>query len=124
MPFYERKSIKRQKLRTFSFMFLGKEIRLMLESRFKTKLKNEIKEMFPGCIILHLDPNEIQGISDLIILYKNKWAVLEGKKHANATHRPNQDYYVDLMDDMSFASFIYPENKDEVLDELWLYFTS
>ena len=96
----------------------------MLENRFKTKLKNEIKEMFPGSIIIHADPNEIQGIPDLIILYKNKWAALEGKKNARASHRPNQDYYVNLMDGMSFASFICPENKDEVLDELWLYFTS
>lgn len=90
----------------------------MLENRFKTDLVNELEEMFPGCIVVHLDPNEIQGIPDLLILYKNKWAALEGKKSANAPHRPNQDYYVGLMNDMSFASFIYPENKEEVLYEL------
>ena len=91
----------------------------MLENKFKTKLIEEIEEMLPGCMVLHLDPNEIQGIPDLLILYKNKWAVLEGKKSANATHRPNQDYYVDLMDSMSFARFINPENKEEVLNELY-----
>ena len=90
----------------------------MLENRFKTQLCKDIKEMFPGCIIIHPDPTEIQGIADLVILYENKWAALEGKKHANATHRPNQDYYVDLMNSMSFAAFIYPENKEEVLYEL------
>ena len=90
----------------------------MLENRFKTNLIADIEEMFPGCIILHMDPNEIQGIPDLLILYKDKWAALEGKKSANATHRPNQDYYVELMNSMSFASFIYPENKEEVLHEL------
>ena len=94
----------------------------MLENRFKTKLIKEIREMLPGCIITHLDPNEIQGIPDLLILYKNKWAVLEGKKFATASHQPNQDYYVSLMDDMSFACFVYPENKDEVLDKLYLHF--
>ena len=94
----------------------------MLENRFKTKLRNEIENMLPGCMILHLDPNEVQGIPDLLILYKNKWAALEGKKNARASHRPNQEYYVDIMDRMSFAAFIYPENKDEVLDELYLYF--
>ena len=67
---------------------------------------------------MHLDPNEIQGIPDLLVLYENKWAALEGKKSANAPHRPNQDYYVNLMNKMSFASFIYPENKEEVLYEL------
>lgn len=96
----------------------------MLENRFKTKLVNELEETFRGCIILHMDPNEIQGIPDLLILYRNKWAALEGKKSANASVRPNQSYYVDLMDKMSFASFIYPENKDQVIDELYLYFKS
>jgi hypothetical protein len=94
----------------------------MLENKFKTKLKKEIQEMLPGCIIMHLDPTEIQGIPDLIILYEDRWAVLEGKKSARASHRPNQDYYVNLMDRMSFAAFIYPENKDEVLDDLYQYF--
>ena len=95
----------------------------MLENRFKTKLIKEIKEMFPGCMVVHLDPNEIQGIPDLLVLYQDKWAALEGKKTGSASHRPNQEYYVDLMNDMSFAAFIYPENKDEVLEELYLYFT-
>ena len=95
----------------------------MLENRFKTKLIKEIKEMFPGCMVLHLDPNEIHGIPDLLVLYQDKWAALEGKKTSSASHRPNQEYYVDLMNDMSFAAFIYPENKDEVLEELYLYFT-
>lgn len=90
----------------------------MLENRFKTKLVGELEAMFPGCIIAHLDPNETQGIPDLLILYEDRWAALEGKKSANASHQPNQDYYVDLMNKMSFASFIYPENKEEVLYEL------
>lgn len=90
----------------------------MLENRFKTKLISELEEMFPGCMVLHTDPNEIQGIPDLLILYYNKWAALEGKRSANAPIRPNQAYYVDLMNDMSYASFIYPENKEEVLYEL------
>lgn len=94
----------------------------MLENRFKTNLIKEIKNLFPGCMVLHLDPNEIQGIPDLLILYRNKWAVLEGKKSERASHRPNQEYYVELMDKMSFAAFIYPENKNVVLDELYMFF--
>lgn len=90
----------------------------MLENTFKQKLVRQLKEMFPGCIITHLDPNEIQGIPDLLILYKDKWAVLEGKKSEDAPHRPNQPYYVEKMNDMSFAAFIYPENKEEVLHAL------
>ena len=90
----------------------------MLESRFKTKLIRELKTMYPGCLIFHLDPNEIQGISDLLILYRDKWAVLEGKQTSSSRHRPNQDYYVDLMNEMSFAAFISPENKEDVLHDL------
>lgn len=96
----------------------------MLENDFKTQLVRKIKKMFPGSIVTHLDPTEIQGIPDLLILYKNKWAVLEGKKDAKASKRPNQDYYVDLMNKMSFADIIYPENKDEVLQRLYKFFMS
>ena len=90
----------------------------MLENKFKTGLIRELKERFPGCMVVHLDPNEIQGIPDLLVLYGTTWGALEGKKSASASHRPNQDYYVQQMDEMSFASFIYPENKEEVLNDL------
>lgn len=88
------------------------------ESEFQKNLKKELKGMFPGCIITKLDSGDIQGIPDLLILYKDKWATLENKRSGKATKRPNQDYYVDKMNEMSFSRFIYPENKDMVLDEL------
>lgn len=94
----------------------------MMENKFKTDLIVDLEKMFPGCIVIHMDPNETQGIPDLLILYGNKWAALEGKRSATASARPNQPYYVDLMNRMSFASFIYPENKAVVLDDLYLYF--
>lgn len=75
----------------------------------------ELKHIFPGCIVLKNDPNYIQGMPDLTIFWKDKWATLEVKKDAKASHQPNQDYYVDIMNQMSFSSFIYPENKAEVL---------
>ena len=90
----------------------------MKESKFQSDLKKELQSMFPGCMITKLDSGDIQGIPDLLVLYKDKWAVLENKRSAKASHQPNQDYYVDKMNGMSFASFIYPENKDEVLARL------
>lgn len=87
-----------------------------LESGFQDKLREELKSLFPGCMIFKMD--QIQGIPDLLILFKDKWASLECKKSVRASHRPNQEYYVDLMNQMSFSSFIYPENKDEVLEGL------
>lgn len=89
-----------------------------LESKFQAELKKELKEMFPGCIVTKMDSGDIQGIPDLLVLYKDKWATLENKRNANAPKRPNQEYYVNKMNDMSFSSFIYPENKDEVLGKL------
>lgn len=89
-----------------------------LERDFQAKLIKELKVIFKGCIIVKNDPNYIQGIPDLLILYNDRWAALEVKKSATAHHQPNQEYYVDLMDQMSFAAFIYPENKEEILYEL------
>ena len=91
-----------------------------LESGFQDKLRDTLKELFPGCMIFKMD--QIQGIPDLLVLYKNKWASLENKKSKKATRRPNQEYYVDRMNKMSFSRFIYPENKDEVLNDLKAYF--
>jgi hypothetical protein len=89
-----------------------------LERDFQARLIKELKQIFKGCIIMKNDSSYIQGIPDLLILYRDKWAALEVKKSATASHRPNQEYYVELMDEMSYASFIYPENKEEVLYEL------
>lgn len=88
----------------------------MLENKFQSKLIKEIKDRFPGCIVIKNDSSYIQGIPDLLVLFRNKWAALEVKKSNTASHRPNQDYYVDKMNDMSYAAFIYPENKEEVLN--------
>ena len=90
----------------------------MKENKFQADLKKELKSRFPGCIITKLDSADIQGIPDLLVLYKDKWATLEVKKSGTASHRPNQDYYVEKMNNMSFSKFIYPENKEVVLDKL------
>ena len=90
----------------------------MLENRYQANLIKKLKKWFPGCIVMKNDSSYIQGIPDLLVLYKDKWASLECKKNANARHQPNQDYYVAKMNDMSFSSFIFPENEDEVLAEL------
>lgn len=90
----------------------------MLERHFQSKLIKKLKTIFPDCIVLKTDPNYIQGLPDLLILVGNTWGALEVKKSKNASHRPNQDYYVKLMNQMSFARFISPENEEEVLREI------
>lgn len=90
----------------------------MKENEFQAKLIKKLKQIFPGCIVLKNDPGYLQGFPDLLVLYKNKWAALECKRSAQAKHQPNQDYYVKLTGDMSYSSFIFPENEEEVLREL------
>jgi hypothetical protein len=90
----------------------------MNEGAFKTRVTKRIKTMFPGCEIIKPDPSYSQGIPDLVILWGAYWASLEFKKSANANVQSNQGYYVQRLDGMSFAAFIYPENEDEVLDAL------
>ena len=90
----------------------------MRESKFQAKLIKDIKERLPDCIVLKNDPTYLQGIPDLTVFNNDKWATLEVKKSANATHQPNQDYYVEMMDRMSFARFVYPENRDAVFSDL------
>lgn len=93
-----------------------------LESGFQDRLREKIKAMFPGCIVCKMD--QFQGIPDLLILYKNQWASLECKRSYNAKKQPNQEYYVNKMNDMSFSRFIYPENEEDILNELQQTFKS
>lgn len=88
------------------------------ESKFQRELIWEIKQRFPGCIVLKNDANYIQGIPDLLILFNDKWAALECKRSSSAHRQPNQEHYISKLSEMSFAAFIYPENKEEVLDDL------
>lgn len=92
----------------------------MRENAYQAHLIKRLKRQFRGCIVMKLDSSYLQGIPDLIILFDDRWAVLEVKRSANADIQPNQAYYVRLMDEMSFAAFVCPENEQEVFDALQL----
>ena len=96
----------------------------MSESRFKESVMEEIEIRFPNAIVLNIDPTFIRGFPDKLILFEDLWACLEFKKEKNASKRTHQEYYVNLLDDWSFASFIYPENRERVMDDLELFFSS
>jgi Holliday junction resolvase-like predicted endonuclease len=96
----------------------------MKESKFQANLIKKLKSRFQGCTVIKNDSHYIQGICDLIILYNNRWAMLEVKQNASSSVRPNQAYYVKRFGKMSYASFIYPENEEEVLNELERSFKS
>lgn len=90
----------------------------MRENRYQKEVIDCLKHMFPGCMVLKNDTALRQGIPDLLVLFEDKWAALEVKASYDSPCQPNQDYYVRLMNDMSFAAFICPENEEEVLYEL------
>lgn len=94
----------------------------MLESKYQAILIKKLQDRYKDCIILKNDPNIRQGIPDLLILWDDKWAALEVKNSFHAPYRPNQEYYLEKMDAMSFAMMICPENEELVLRELTSYF--
>lgn len=97
----------------FSF---GEDV--MRENQFQKEVIDEIKRRLPGAVVLKNDANYLQGVPDLSIFYGDRWAMLEIKRDVNAHTQPNQEYYVSQFDNMSFASIIYPQNKEVVLDAL------
>lgn len=90
----------------------------MLERNFQTELITDLKCLFRGCVVLKNDSSYTQGFPDLTILYKSKWAVLECKRSENENRQPNQEFYIRELNSMSYAAFIYPANREEILNEL------
>jgi len=89
-----------------------------LESKFKSDLIKEIERQYPGAFVIKTDANQIQGIPDQLILYGDRWAMFEAKRSISSPHQRNQDYYVGLFNEMSYATFVYPQNKEVFLNEL------
>ena len=96
----------------------------MLERNFQAQLIRELKEYFPGCVVLKNDSSYLQGFPDILILYQDRWAALECKKSEHEHRQPNQEYYVDMLNRMSFADFVWPENKEFIFHELQRAFES
>lgn len=92
-----------------------------LEREFQPKLIEEIEAMFPGCVVCK-NESYIQGFPDLTVYYGPRWACLETKRAEKAKRQPNQPFYVDRLNYMSFARFVSPENKEDVLAELRAFF--
>lgn len=88
------------------------------ESDFQKKLMDKIETEFPGCVIMKNDASYKQGFPDWIVLYDRHWAIIEAKKSKDAKKQPNQSYYIDMLNDMSYAKFAYPENEEEILNDL------
>ena len=101
---------------------MPKSKRYAKESDFQADLIKRIKKDLPDSIVLKNDPGYLQGVPDLLIMNGNKYALLEVKKSQNEPHQPNQDYYIDKARRDSFGEFIFPENQQQVLMEMYEYF--
>lgn len=96
----------------------------MTENKYQARIIKKLEEMFPGCIVMKTDTSLQQGLPDLLILWRKYWATLEVKASEQASSQPNQAYYIERLDEMSFAAYIYPENEAEVLSALQQAFKS
>lgn len=95
----------------------------MREAAYQKTVIDKLEAMFPGCVIIKNDAGAIQGIPDLLVLWGNRWGMLEVKAAERSPVRPNQEYYVQEFSQMSFASFIYPEIEEGVLQEFYHFMT-
>ena len=94
------------------------------ESSFQREVIEKLEAQFPGCVVLKNDPNYIQGIPDLSVFHGLRWGVLECKKSDRERYEPNQEYYLDLFNRMSFGAMICPENEEEIFDALQRSFST
>jgi len=88
------------------------------ETKYQASVIRRLANEFPGCVVIRLDPRYVQGYPDLLILYETQWAGLEVKLSADAPTEPNQSYYVEMFDNMSYCAFIYPDNEDVIFYDL------
>ena len=88
------------------------------ENRFQREVIRELEERFPGCVVMKNATGLRDGFPDITLYVGNRWAMLECKREEGARRRPNQGYWVNHMNEMSFARFIFPENREEVMNEL------
>ena len=92
-----------------------------LESAFQHEVIRELKRRWPGCIVMKNATGAKDGFPDLTVYIGRIWAMLECKRCKSAPHRPNQDWWVDHLNKMGFARFIYPENRRSVMKDLERY---
>lgn len=108
------------KNRIISSETLARKETALRESQFQAQLIRDLRNA--GCQVLKNDSGYLQGVPDLMVLYDDRWAMLEVKRDAQSPVQPNQKYYVDILDQMSFAAFIHPGNKETVLNDMWKHF--
>lgn len=99
----------------------------MRESQYQASLIRKLRSLYPDAIIMKNDAGYQQGLPDLTILNEDRWATLEVKAKRPSSPQafePNQEWYIEKMNSMSYSACIYPENEKDVLDGLQQAFAS
>ncbi len=94
------------------------------EAQYQAGLIRRLKVRFPGCVVVKNDSAYQQGFPDLTVFFAERWAALEVKRSEREAQQPNQEHFVQKLDDMSYAAFIYPENEEVILFEMEQAFAS
>lgn len=96
----------------------------MRESVYQAHVITRVRNLLPGCFILKNDSGYLQGVPDLLVLFLDRWAMLEVKISEDSPFQPNQEFYIDQLNNMSFAACVYPANEEEIMDALQSAFTT
>lgn len=90
----------------------------MTENQYQLMLIKEIRSWDQDIFVFPMDGGDYQGFQDILILYKDMYALLEVKMAEDSHRQPNQDWYVEYFSQHVFSSFIWPEIEREVLNDL------
>lgn len=99
---------------------MGKKgAKVILEKDFQKDFIHKIKTLLPNSIAIKNDANYLQGFPDWTVIDGPRVYVFEAKAFKKANRQPNQEYYINAINAAGgFARFVYPENMQEVLDEI------
>lgn len=94
---------------------------MVLEKDFKKSFQTRVKRAVHPLAILQYkqDSTTVAGFPDTIIVLEGITIFIEFKKSRTAKFRPGQKEWIEKLNNNGHFAFVcYPENADEVLEEI------
>lgn len=94
---------------------------MVLEKDFKKSFHTRVKRAVHPLAILQYkqDSTTVAGFPDTIIILEGITIFIEFKKSKTAKFRPGQKEWIEKLNNNGHFAFVcYPENADEVLEEI------
>lgn len=95
---------------------------MKLESTFEKEFCKALRQTLGERYTYTFKLTAAKGIPDRLILYKDKYALLEFKQYKNAKKQPGQETWVGHFDNLAYAAIVYPENAEKVMQDILNYF--